>query len=36
IPFTNAPVQLYHMDNRTSMNKSGFTELIEDITKKHE
>ncbi|EBK4549844.1 LysR family transcriptional regulator, partial [Salmonella enterica] len=30
------PVQLYLMYNRASMNNSGFTELIEYITKKHE
>ncbi|EAN7935772.1 LysR family transcriptional regulator, partial [Salmonella enterica] len=36
IPFTIAPVQLYLMYNRASMNNSGFTELIEYITKKHE
>ncbi|EEH5431140.1 LysR family transcriptional regulator, partial [Salmonella enterica] len=35
IPFTIAPVQLYLMYNRASMNNSGFTELIEYITKKH-
>ncbi|EFR7582302.1 LysR family transcriptional regulator, partial [Salmonella enterica] len=35
IPFTIAPIQLYLMYNRASMNNSGFTELIEQITKKH-
>ncbi|WP_257585422.1 hypothetical protein, partial [Salmonella enterica] len=28
-------IQLYLMYNRASMNNSGFTELIEQITKKH-
>ncbi|HGA7161772.1 TPA: LysR substrate-binding domain-containing protein, partial [Salmonella enterica subsp. enterica serovar Wangata] len=34
-PFTIAPVQLYLMYNRASLNNSGFAELIEHITKKH-
>ncbi|EBK4619428.1 LysR family transcriptional regulator, partial [Salmonella enterica] len=29
------PIQLYLMYNRASMNNSGFTEIIEQITKKH-
>ncbi len=33
-PFTIAPMQLYLMYNRASMNNSGFAELIEHITKK--
>ncbi|HDR2910057.1 TPA: LysR family transcriptional regulator [Salmonella enterica subsp. enterica serovar Derby] len=34
-PFTIAPIQLYLMYNRASLNNSGFAELIEHITKKH-
>lgn len=32
-PFTIAPIQLYLMYNRASLNNSGFSELIEHVTK---
>lgn len=33
IPLTIAPIQLYLMYNRASLNNSGFSELIEHVTK---